>query len=466
MGVVHRDLKPANLMVAASGIVKVMDFGIARVAGAEQLTRAGFMMGTPAYMAPEQVLGGEIDARTDLYAIGVVLYHLTTGKLPFKGETPMEMAQSRIADEPTPARVARHDLPPWLAEILDTVLARAPERRFPTAAIFRENLRRGLAGLPLEVPASSTISPELVATAAPRSMRILPSEPPVSTRPPADSMPTMAGSLPIVTPEPPRSRGTVYAALAGAAALLVATGAWLTLRQSADPQTASAPTAPVEAATSAPATPAPASAPTPIPRATPTEAAAAVAGGSSLRSAQPPDPSSTATRAGTTTEASGTVPPRAGATPASNVAPPAPAASSSRGPATVSGAAPLAFGGVRALVVSGKKASEENATLQFTRDGVALIGQNGTSLGTLLYRDVSYATYVRARDPKWSVVLASPPPDVDLPGGNMLGIRSARHWLTLQSRASYLIVRLNDDDWRQVTDAVSARTGVTVEVPR
>ena len=121
---------------------------------------------------------------------------------------------------------------------------------------------------------------------------------------------------------------------------------------------------------------------------------------------------------------------------------------------------------MRALVVSGKKASEENATLQFTSDGVALIGQNGASFGTLLYRDVTYATYVRARDPKWSVVLASPPPDVDLPGGNMLGIRSARHWLTLQSRASYLIVRLNDDDWREVTEAVSARTGVTVEVSR
>ena len=73
IGVVHRDLKPANLMITESGAVKVMDFGIARVAGSEHLTSAGFMMGTPAYMAPEQVLGGEIDARTDLYAMGVVL---------------------------------------------------------------------------------------------------------------------------------------------------------------------------------------------------------------------------------------------------------------------------------------------------------------------------------------------------------------------------------------------------------
>src|SRR4029077_5738834 len=86
LGVVHRDLKPANLMLTDAGAVKIMDFGIARVSGSEHLTSAGFMMGTPAYMAPEQVLGHEVDARTDLYALGVVLYRLTTGKLPFKGE--------------------------------------------------------------------------------------------------------------------------------------------------------------------------------------------------------------------------------------------------------------------------------------------------------------------------------------------------------------------------------------------
>src|SRR4029453_16749635 len=82
LGVVHRDLKPGNLMLTEGGSVKIMDFGIARVAGTEHLTNAGSMMGTPAYMAPEQVLGHEVDARADLYAIGVVLYRLATGKLP------------------------------------------------------------------------------------------------------------------------------------------------------------------------------------------------------------------------------------------------------------------------------------------------------------------------------------------------------------------------------------------------
>src|SRR5207244_1219307 len=111
MGVVHRDLKPANVIVTPSGVVKIMDFGIARVAGSEHLTAAGFMMGTPAYMAPEQVLGHEIDARADLYAMGVVLYRLTTAKLPFKGETPFALARSQVNDPPTPVRLMRAELP-------------------------------------------------------------------------------------------------------------------------------------------------------------------------------------------------------------------------------------------------------------------------------------------------------------------------------------------------------------------
>jgi serine/threonine protein kinase len=101
MGVVHRDLKPANLMITENGSIKVMDFGIARVSGSEHLTNAGFMMGTPAYMAPEQVQGGEVDARADLYAMGVVFYRLTTAALPFKGETPFALSDKFKAAQRT-----------------------------------------------------------------------------------------------------------------------------------------------------------------------------------------------------------------------------------------------------------------------------------------------------------------------------------------------------------------------------
>ena len=152
MGVVHRDLKPPNIMITETGATKIMDFGIARVAGTEHLTSAGLLMGTPAYMAPEQVMGGEIDARTDLFSVGVVLYHLLTGKLPFKGETPMAMVQSRIRDLPTPIRAIRQDLPAWISIVMERALERAADRRFQSADEMRDALRRGLSGLPVEVP--------------------------------------------------------------------------------------------------------------------------------------------------------------------------------------------------------------------------------------------------------------------------------------------------------------------------
>ena len=150
MGVVHRDLKPANLMITESGAVKIMDFGIARVAGSEHLTSAGFLMGTPAYMAPEQVTGGEIDARTDLYSMGVVFYYLVTARLPFKGDNPIAMAQSRVSDRPIPVGQVREGLPAWIEPLLDRALSKSSDDRFPSADQFREALRRGLAGLPME----------------------------------------------------------------------------------------------------------------------------------------------------------------------------------------------------------------------------------------------------------------------------------------------------------------------------
>ena len=155
MGVVHRDLKPPNIMITETGATKIMDFGIARVAGTEHLTSAGLLMGTPAYMAPEQVMGGEIDTRTDLYSVGVVLYHLLTGKLPFKGETPMAMVQSRIRDLPTPIRAIRQDLPAWISIVMERALERAADRRFQSADEMRDALRRGLSGLPVEVPGAA-----------------------------------------------------------------------------------------------------------------------------------------------------------------------------------------------------------------------------------------------------------------------------------------------------------------------
>jgi predicted Ser/Thr protein kinase len=142
-GVVHRDMKPANVMVTAEGGVKIMDFGIARVRGAEQMTVDGRMMGTPAYMPPEQVLGEEVDGRADLYSVGVVFYRLLTGALPFKADTAVAMLQRQIAEEPIPLEAFRGNLPPWCELVIQRALAKTPSDRFQTAEEFRDAIAGG-----------------------------------------------------------------------------------------------------------------------------------------------------------------------------------------------------------------------------------------------------------------------------------------------------------------------------------
>ena len=156
----HRDLKPANLMVTEMGIVKVMDFGIARVLGTEHYTQGGYMMGTPAYMAPEQVLGGEIDGRADLYAVGVVLYRLLSGQLPFSADTAIAMVQKQVNEPPTPITQFQPDLPLWCARVLNRALSKSPGDRFQTADEFRTALLSAVQPQTLgEMPTMATPTP-------------------------------------------------------------------------------------------------------------------------------------------------------------------------------------------------------------------------------------------------------------------------------------------------------------------
>jgi len=124
---------------------------------------------------------------------------------------------------------------------------------------------------------------------------------------------------------------------------------------------------------------------------------------------------------------------------------------------------PLDFKDVRLLVVVGTKAEEQPGILNFGGGRVAVVGgESGATLVSIAYNEVSYAYYTKAKDPKWSPVLAAPPGNVNLPGGLF---SPARHWLTLQSRSSFLIARLSDTSWRQILQTVTARTGLEVEHP-
>jgi len=157
-GVVHCDVKPANVMVTESGGIKIMDFGTARVRGTKAGTVNGYAVGTPAYMSPEQVLGRDVDERTDLYTVGVVLYRLLTAKLPFAADRALAVAQQHLTQEPTPLHAYRHGLPDWCQAILQRALAKSPGDRFQTAEEFREALRSATGMTAAELSQAFTIS--------------------------------------------------------------------------------------------------------------------------------------------------------------------------------------------------------------------------------------------------------------------------------------------------------------------
>ncbi len=141
-GVVHRDVKPENIMVNAKHQIKVMDFGLAKLKGSLKLTRTSSTVGTLAYMAPEQIQGGEVDARGDIFSFGIVLYEMLTGKLPFHGEHEAAMMYSILNEAPEPALKYRPELSPELLHILNRALEKDPEERYQSMHDMLIELRR------------------------------------------------------------------------------------------------------------------------------------------------------------------------------------------------------------------------------------------------------------------------------------------------------------------------------------
>src|SRR5437667_4570047 len=130
-GVVHRDIKPHNVIVAPDGRLKVTDFGIAR-SGSSQMTEAGSIIGTAQYLSPEQAQGAPVDQRSDLYSVGVVLYEMLTGSVPFTGDTPLEIAMKHLSEVPVPPSEVRPELPEDLDLIVLRALAKDSEDRYQT----------------------------------------------------------------------------------------------------------------------------------------------------------------------------------------------------------------------------------------------------------------------------------------------------------------------------------------------
>ena len=139
----HRDIKPANIIFETKRVLKITDFGIARITDSSK-TKTGVVMGTPAYMAPEQIRGLQIDGRVDLYSLGVMAYQLITGYLPYEGESIHDLVY-KIVNGPVPrASVLRPDIPPSLDDVLVKAMAKDAADRFSTGTEFSQALRAAI----------------------------------------------------------------------------------------------------------------------------------------------------------------------------------------------------------------------------------------------------------------------------------------------------------------------------------
>ena len=418
-GVVHRDLKPGNLMLTDSGLIKVMDFGIARLEGSVNLTGAGAMLGTPAYMAPEQVLGHPVDARADLYAMGVVFFRLVTAGLPFKGDNPFDMAQSQVRDTPLKARDLRADLPPWVDDILTRALAKKPVDRFQSAVELHEAFARAIADVP----------PQPVVAAPVEATEIMArpdfSEPSVVLESDDRALATIEMTT-IGGVHAPRRRGALWV-FAGIAASLVALLWMFDAFSSLSPDAAET-------------------------------GALAVAGDTPQSSSVPPSAdatSSVATPKSAAAESSS-------ATKVAHVAAVRPAAStpapaeSSAGPAL----ATASFGDVKLLAVNGSRTVASDVRVHLSNAEISVESPNGNAAPAVLtYRGIAKATYTHEKDPKWDPALSGPAGKINVPG--ILG--RARHWLVLQGSDSYLILRLDGADRLEVMKAFEERARIVIE---
>ena len=476
-GVVHRDVKPANVMVTDEGSIKIMDFGIARVLGAEQKTVDFRLMGTPAYMSPEQVLGEEVDGRSDLYSVGVLFYRLLTGALPFAADTALGMLQRQIRDSPIPLCAHRSGLPEWCESIVQRALAKTQAERFQSAEEFREALSRATEPLPMADLAKTF-------AASGREEMVL-AQPAMDTIDLAQPRPAGNAVAPVVNERPvaaaPRGRRFAWAPAAVVVLAIGAVAIGYVMLRGDETQAADAPTPPpvVEAVPEVAAAPIPS---TPAP---PAEDVVVETPRVEARAVKPVQPS--ALDAAPVVAAAPPAAPRrvpVAATPAPSapepvalVEPPVPApveppAPVERRTARTAVEDPILVFETRALVGT-RKSKEQGAQLLMGEGKITIIPTNNPAspLCSFPYGRVLAINVSRGRDPLW----ASPqgPAPVARAGGTLskLGIQVSRDWIALRTNTEEQFVSMRFDEvlLKRVLLALEERTGHQprfIELPR
>ncbi|MEU4420611.1 Stk1 family PASTA domain-containing Ser/Thr kinase [Actinoplanes sp. NPDC024001] len=239
-GIIHRDIKPGNVMITQNGQVKVMDFGIARAlaSGATTMTQTSAVIGTAQYLSPEQARGESVDARSDVYAAGCVLFELVVGHPPFVGDSPVSVAYQHVREDPRPPSTIVRDLPPEIDAIVLKALAKNPLNRYQSAQEMRADALRAVSGRPVMATPVMSQAETVAMTGAQRQW-------------PPQGATTMQQSVPaaVAPPRKPENKSSwVMAALAGLAFLVVVVlGVALALQNRDDdtptqPQTVAMPT--------------------------------------------------------------------------------------------------------------------------------------------------------------------------------------------------------------------------------
>jgi len=459
--VIHRDIKPANLILCADGRLKVTDFGIARVLGTTRATRTGHIVGTLEYMSPEQIRSEELDGRADLYAVGVVLYELVTGQVPFSGTTDYEIMTQHL-EAPVPSlRPSAVDAPEWFDAILQRALAKRATDRFATAAEFRRALQmRGVAEPAMTIKPTRLATPGDVQRPVPRPTRLA------------------AGSAGVAFAAAPVRRLTKFAAdravslrsltwrqTVAAASLLammvvvpVAIGRVRSQNSGVGTSVAEQPGAltPVTNTATAPGQPTPvATRPSPDP----------ISEGGPRRTPPPPPvitppvaPSDPTPRPGDSAPPPAprdTSPPQEPAPPSASPGEPVPAT-------TRRTLRPVQFEKIKVITTEGEKSREVDAVLRLEADRVVIKDADTAKvLRTFAYARIEEVTYSRSKSPVWKTDEGA---RVVRGFAKLFSfIKATRHWLTVEGSGQALVLRLDGDNFADILSALEDRAEVSIE---